>query len=91
MVYEPRHLRANILLRQLPACTQVDEHLRVEGFRDVFAVGDATNVKETKLGYLAAAQVTALVVPPRDLPTPLQEFVHVHCIQSSCGCCGTGD
>ena len=37
---------------------QVDENLRVEGFSNVFAVGDATNVKETKLGYLAAAQVT---------------------------------
>ena len=37
---------------------QVDENLRVEGFSNVFAVGDATNVKETKLGYLAAAQVS---------------------------------
>ena len=35
----------------------MDEHLKVEGFNNVFAVGDATNVKETKLGYLAAAQV----------------------------------
>ncbi len=38
-------------------CVQVDENLRVEGFSNVFAVGDATNVKETKLGYLAASQV----------------------------------
>ena len=37
----------------------MDENLRVEGYSDVFAVGDATNVKETKLGYLAAAQVRA--------------------------------
>ena len=32
----------------------------MEGFSNVFAVGDATNVKETKLGYLAAAQVWIL-------------------------------
>lgn len=36
---------------------QVDQHLRVVGHQRVFAVGDATNVPETKLGYLAKAQV----------------------------------
>lgn len=36
---------------------QVDECLRVVGHQRVFAVGDATDVKETKLGYLAKAQV----------------------------------
>ena len=54
---------SNVVLPQagrgcrLLQCVQVDENLRVEGFSNVFAVGDATNVKETKLGYLAAAQV----------------------------------
>jgi hypothetical protein len=39
-------------------CTvQVDHHLRVIGHQRVFAVGDATDVPETKLGYLAKAQV----------------------------------
>lgn len=36
---------------------QVDQYLRVKGHQRVFAVGDATDVKETKLGYLAKAQV----------------------------------
>lgn len=35
---------------------QVDQFLRVRGHQRVFAVGDATDVKETKLGYLAKAQ-----------------------------------
>ncbi len=35
----------------------------MEGFNNVFAVGDATNVKETKLGYLAASQVS-FELPP---------------------------
>jgi hypothetical protein len=36
---------------------QVDQYLRVVGHQRVFAVGDATDVRETKLGYLAKAQV----------------------------------
>lgn len=36
---------------------QVDQYLRVVGRQRVFAVGDATDVPETKLGYLAKAQV----------------------------------
>ena len=36
---------------------QVDQYLRVMGHQRVFAVGDATDVPETKLGYLAKAQV----------------------------------
>ena len=39
------------------ALFQVDQHLRVVGRQRVFAVGDATDVPETKLGYLAKAQV----------------------------------
>lgn len=36
---------------------QVNEFLQVEGQHNVFAIGDANNVKETKLGYLATVQV----------------------------------
>ena len=35
---------------------QVDADLRVSGLKNVFAVGDVNNVKETKLGYLAGQQ-----------------------------------
>lgn len=38
----------------------VDEHLRVGGLRNVFAVGDITDVREAKQGYLAQRQ--AMVV-----------------------------
>lgn len=37
---------------------QVDPFLQVEGHANVFAIGDANNVKETKLGYLATMQVS---------------------------------
>ncbi|XP_022150708.1 apoptosis-inducing factor 2-like [Momordica charantia] len=39
----------------------VDEHMRVRGFKNVFAVGDITDVQEMKQGYLAErhAQVTS--------------------------------
>ncbi len=50
-------LRARPLLNALPFPLQVDECLRVLGHDRLFAVGDATDVKETKLGYLAKAQV----------------------------------
>lgn len=35
---------------------KVDANLRVIGLKNVFALGDANNVKETKQGYLATAQ-----------------------------------
>ncbi|KAJ0577089.1 putative NADH:ubiquinone reductase (non-electrogenic) [Helianthus annuus] len=38
----------------------VDEHLRVKGFANIFAIGDVTDVPELKQGYLA--QKHALVV-----------------------------
>ena len=38
---------------------QVGETLQVRGHPNIFAVGDATDVKEVKLGYLAAAHVRA--------------------------------
>lgn len=38
---------------------QVNEHLQVKGLHNVYAIGDATDVKETKLGYLAAGHVSA--------------------------------
>ena len=37
---------------------QVEDSLQVTGHSKIFAVGDATDVKEVKLGYLAAAQVS---------------------------------
>ena len=53
---DQRSLNAFLSTRSMCAM-QVDEHLRVIGHDRIFAVGDATDVKETKLGYLAAAQV----------------------------------
>ncbi|KAL8154107.1 hypothetical protein V2J09_011867 [Rumex salicifolius] len=40
---------------------KVDQHLRVAGLKNVFAIGDITDLKEAKQGYLAQshAQVTA--------------------------------
>ncbi|XAR60182.1 NADH:ubiquinone reductase (non-electrogenic) [Bertholletia excelsa] len=35
---------------------KVDENLRVRGFKNVFAIGDITDVKEIKQGYLAEKQ-----------------------------------
>ena len=40
----------------LPA--QVTDKLQVQGLQNVFAVGDARDVKEVKLGYLARAQAS---------------------------------
>ena len=34
----------------------VNKFLQVEGYEDIFAVGDCNNVPETKLGYLAQCQ-----------------------------------
>ncbi|WCJ41897.1 FAD/NAD(P)-binding oxidoreductase family protein [Euphorbia peplus] len=34
-------------------CLVVDEHLRVKGHKNIFAIGDITNIAEMKLGYLA--------------------------------------
>ncbi|KAI3879008.1 hypothetical protein MKW92_046032, partial [Papaver armeniacum] len=31
----------------------VDEHLRVKGHKNVFAIGDITDIPEMKQGYLA--------------------------------------
>lgn len=55
-------LRARAVLDVLPFPLQVDEYLRVLGHDRLFAVGDATDVKETKLGYLAKAQVCAMTI-----------------------------
>ena len=32
---------------------KVNQYLQVEGHEDIFAMGDCTNLKETKLAYLA--------------------------------------
>ena len=42
---------------------QVNEWLQVEGHTKLFAIGDANNVKETKLGYLATIQACCLCQP----------------------------
>ncbi|XP_065868977.1 uncharacterized protein [Euphorbia lathyris] len=34
-------------------CLEVDEHLRVKGQTNIFAIGDITNIPEMKQGYLA--------------------------------------
>eukprot|EP00243_Klebsormidium_subtile_P013150 TRINITY_DN846_c0_g1_i3.p1 TRINITY_DN846_c0_g1~~TRINITY_DN846_c0_g1_i3.p1 ORF type:complete len:122 (+),score=11.38 TRINITY_DN846_c0_g1_i3:379-744(+) len=34
---------------------EVTECLQVKGYHNIYALGDATDIKETKLGYLAAA------------------------------------
>ncbi|KAK9804253.1 hypothetical protein WJX72_003568 [[Myrmecia] bisecta] len=39
---------------------KVDEHLRVEGATNMFAIGDCTNIPETKLGFLAKTQAGVL-------------------------------
>ena len=45
---------AGLIIAMFPP--QVDEFLQVEGHDNVLAIGDANNVKETKLGYLATIQ-----------------------------------
>ncbi len=50
---------------------QVDEYLRVLGHENVFAVGDATDVPETKLGYLAQAQARAACLLERVISFPI--------------------
>ena len=37
-------------------CAQVDDHLRVEGHANWFAIGDCNNLPEVKLGYQAKMQ-----------------------------------
>ncbi len=34
---------------------KVDEHFRVKGFENIYAIGDITDIAEEKLGYLAGA------------------------------------
>ncbi|XP_071711558.1 uncharacterized protein [Rutidosis leptorrhynchoides] len=55
-------LKQTILNDSLDDCGRlmVDENLRVKGFKNIFAIGDVTDVKELKQGYLA--QRHALVV-----------------------------
>ena len=35
---------------------KVDEYLRVEGYQDIYAVGDCCNSKDIKLGFTAGMQ-----------------------------------
>lgn len=51
----------------------VDSNLRVEGFNNIFAIGDIVNTKELKQGYLAQAQASvaaknlkSLIIGARD-------------------------
>eukprot|EP00270_Netrium_digitus_P011535 TRINITY_DN3678_c0_g1_i1.p1 TRINITY_DN3678_c0_g1~~TRINITY_DN3678_c0_g1_i1.p1 ORF type:complete len:354 (+),score=58.80 TRINITY_DN3678_c0_g1_i1:359-1420(+) len=41
---------------------KVDSNLRVEGYSNIFAIGDITNIKEMKQGYLATAHAHVAVV-----------------------------
>ncbi len=43
---------------------RVDEHLRVQGFENVYAIGDITDTAEEKLAYLAGehAKVSLLLL-----------------------------
>ena len=40
---------------------KVDEYLHVEGYEDIYAVGDCCNTKDTKLAYTAGEQAKHLV------------------------------
>lgn len=46
---------------------QVTECLQVKGHPNIYALGDATDIKETKLGYLAAAHVSAYLKSMREV------------------------
>ena len=35
---------------------KVDEYLQVEGYEDIYAIGDCCNTKDTKLAYTAGEQ-----------------------------------
>lgn len=59
------HLPAPGNLRGL--LLQVTECLQVKGYPNIYALGDATDIKETKLGYLAAAHVSAYIKSMREV------------------------
>ncbi len=39
---------------------KVDEYLRVDGYTDIYAIGDCNNTKDIKLGYAATEQAKLL-------------------------------
>ncbi|GKD40756.1 apoptosis-inducing factor 2-like protein [Tanacetum coccineum] len=55
-------LKDTILRNSMDAngCLIVDEKLRVKGHKNVFAIGDITNIKEMKHGYLAKKQASVV-------------------------------